>query len=465
MPNYPSSLHLIDTDATPPATLAANAQALSQEMAWFSRILDRRIKLYFEQGEELAEVRELPPPEVSQDASFYARLINDENFGSAERLVMILALIPHLRPQMLDIFFTSNENFNRGFSEFGGVQGKYHSGFIPTGETAAFLLAGDNLESRLQLMSLFSSEHPLFAKGILILGEGEAQEPLLSRPLTISDYYLHRLTTGEQQNPGYSSQFPATRISTPLEWKDLVLTPETLAEIRRVKTWLTDADEIIDRWQLQRHLKPGYRCLFFGPPGTGKTLTATLLGKSSGIPVYRIDLSAIVSKYIGETEKNLASLFDQAENRRWILFFDEADALFGARSEGSTANDRHANQQVAYLLQRIEDYSGMVILATNLKDNLDEAFARRFQSMIHFPMPEAEQRLLLWQGLVGAHLPTGEADQLWPLAEEYALTAGAMLNVVRDAAINAYQQQIPNITCAMLKAGIQKERRKEGKTL
>ncbi len=117
----------------------------------------------------------------------------------------------------------------------------------------------------------------------------------------------------------------------------------------------------------------------------GKSLTASLLGKSANMDVYRIDLSKVVSKYIGETEKNLSNIFDMAENKDWILFFDEADALFGKRTSASDSKDRYANQEVADLLQRIEDFPGIVILATNLKSNLDEAFARRFQSMIYFP--------------------------------------------------------------------------------
>ena len=112
---------------------------------------------------------------------------------------------------------------------------------------------------------------------------------------------------------------------------------------------------------------------------------------------FRIDHYMIVSKYIGETEKNLANVFDQAENRNWILFFDEADALFGKRASTNTSNDRHSNQEIAYLLQRIEDFPGTVVLATNLKSNIDEAFSRRFQSIIYFPMPDQDLREVLWR--------------------------------------------------------------------
>src|SRR5690606_1665724 len=149
-------------------------------------------------------------------------------------------------------------------------------------------------------------------------------------------------------------------------------------------------------WGMEKRLNPGFRVLFHGPPGTGKTLTASLLGKYTGKEVYKIDLSMVVSKFIGETEKNLANLFDKAENKDWILFFDEADALFGKRTNVRDAHDKYANQEVSFLLQRTETYAGLVILATNFKNNIDDAFARRFQSHIYFPSPAFGERLKIW---------------------------------------------------------------------
>src|SRR5204863_2251929 len=134
-----------------------------------------------------------------------------------------------------------------------------------------------------------------------------------------------------------------------------------------------------------------------GPPGTGKTLTAGLLGKEFNKDVYRVDLSQIVSKYIGETEKNLSKIFDRAEHKDWILFFDEADALFGKRTNVQSSHDKYANQEVSYLLQRVEDYAGLLILSSNFKNNLDDAFIRRFHEVVHFPLPDARQRLILWE--------------------------------------------------------------------
>lgn len=148
-----------------------------------------------------------------------------------------------------------------------------------------------------------------------------------------------------------------------------------MAEIKEIETWLKYNDRLLEIWNLKGKIKPGYRVLFHGPPGTGKTLTACLLGKYTNRNVYRIDLSVVVSKYIGETEKNLSRLFDKADKKEWILFFDEADALFGKRTNVSDSHDKYANQEVSYLLQRIESHEGLIILASNMKSNLDTSLS------------------------------------------------------------------------------------------
>ncbi len=182
-----------------------------------------------------------------------------------------------------------------------------------------------------------------------------------------------------------------------MRWEDLVLHQSTTAQVDDIRKWLEHGRTLESDPVLAKKIKKGYRVLFYGPPGTGKTLTASLLGSQFNKDVYRIDLSQVVSKYIGETEKNMEKVFPQAENKDWILFFDEADALFGKRSNVSSAHDKYANQEVSYLLQRVEDYAGLIILASNFKNNIDQAFIRRFNGIVHFPMPDAEERLSIWQ--------------------------------------------------------------------
>jgi SpoVK/Ycf46/Vps4 family AAA+-type ATPase len=282
--------------------------------------------------------------------------------------------------------------------------------------------------------------------------------------LRISTEYLNKVTTGLYHKPDYNMNFPAKLITTKLTWEDLILPTEVMMEIENIVTWVKHSNTIMKDWGLEKVIKPGYRSLFYGPPGTGKTLTASLIGSSVDADVYRIDLSMVVSKYIGETEKNLANVFDQAESKNWILFFDEADALFGKRTQANSSNDRYANQEISYLLQRIEDFPGVVILASNIKANIDEAFSRRFQSIVYFPMPDSENRLLLWERILGATKNIDLEISLKGIAEKYELSGGSITNVVRYGAISTLQANRAKIIEDDLIEGITKELRKEGKT-
>ncbi|WP_198164770.1 ATP-binding protein [Roseateles depolymerans] len=483
-----------------------HARALAMELTWLEQVVQRRLAQYFgaaaaaggdeamaqfpsadlmaETANSTQTAQTVQPAQTARSSrsaqsavstslgppalpagSALAALHDSLGLDADERLLLALALAPHLRPALLDLLFVRNRNLDRGFSEFGGWRGRSHGGFLPTAETAAFLLAGDDLARRVRLRQALDEEAPLRREGLLRLDHDGPGEPWFAGALQLSGETLERLTTGVSRKPDFSAGFPARLITTALTWDDLVLDADALAEVRTLTTWARHGRQLMRDWQLARAVKPGYRSLFFGPPGTGKTLTATLIGQAVQADVYRIDLSMVVSKYIGETEKNLAQVFDQAQHRDWILFFDEADALFGKRTATSSSNDRHANQEVAYLLQRVEDFPGTVILATNLKGNIDEAFARRFQSVVHFPMPDAEQRLRLWEGLLR---PTGRLDasvNLQELAERHELAGGAITNVARFAALNAMQSARERINQADLRLGIAKELRKEGRVV
>ena len=443
----------------------SNAATLERETDWFSRVLESAIKLYFEQGGDHEDIREIRPPDLAGDKSEYAMLVNQHAMDFNERIVMILAMVPHIRPQLLDLLFIRNKRIDRGYAEFGGWQGKHHGGFLPTGETVAFILAGQDMTRRFEVIRLFESDHFFAGSTILKIERQSEDEPFLSGALNLSTDTLSRCTSGVRHKPDYSITFPAKLITTRLSWDDLVLAPQVLAEIDVIKTWMQHSNTIMQDWGLEKSIKPGYRSLFYGPPGTGKTLTATLIGAELGVDVYRIDLSMVVSKYIGETEKNLASVFDQAQHKNWILFFDEADALFGKRTQTTSSNDRHANQEISYLLQRVEDYPGIVILATNLKANIDEAFARRFQSLVYFPLPNVSQRQRLWENTLNGRSGLADGIDLENLASKYELSGGAIANVVRYGAISALQMNRTSISRDDLVKGVTKELRKEGKTV
>jgi hypothetical protein len=356
-----------------------------------------------------------------------------------EEFICLLALVPYLNPGFFDRVISGIFPNGAELPEIGGVKGSSHRGFIPTAETALFLLAGNNLPRRLEVMHCFEHESALSKYHILQLEAVNHGEPYLAGKLIPTQETLEKVLFGNIHLSKPGLDFPAKYITTQLEWENLIINVSTRSEIDTIKNWLAHNETMSREWNLQDKFKVGYKALFFGPPGTGKTFTATLLGKHFSKDVYRIDLSQVVSKYIGETEKNLEKIFQKAENKNWILFFDEADALFGKRTSVSSAHDRYANQETSYLLQRIEDFSGLVILASNNKTNIDSAFLRRFNAIVHFPMPDPAERLHLWK----IYLPSNHtlsADDLKEIAARYEVTGATILNAVHHSAINAFEK-------------------------
>lgn len=236
----------------------------------------------------------------------------------------------------------------------------------------------------------------------------------------------------------------ARKVAPHYRWDDIVLPPDTIEQLREMCGMVEHRHLVYETWGFDRKLAlgKGVMALFAGQSGTGKTMAADVIAGALGLDLYKIDLSGVVSKYIGETEKNLGSIFSEAENSNAILFFDEADALFGKRSEVKDAHDRYANIETAYLLQRMEEYSGAVILATNLKMNLDEAFSRRLHFVIDFPMPEEDDRRRIWISTMPADLPrTPDIDFVF-LARQFKISGGNIRNIVLAGAFIAASEGV-----------------------
>lgn len=443
----------------------ASLTVLNREMDWLRSVISQCVATYFLQEGHENQWIDIPPPDLSLIKCPYADAVKKWELNIYSRLAIALSIAPHLCPEALDIFFTKNQACDRGFTEFGGIIDKDHNGFLPTGQTLCFLVTINHPELRYEVMELLGKEGILIKEDVLILAEAGSHLPRLSGQLSLNVSWFNYFLTGEQLLTENSASFPAQKISTSMDWEDIVLDSLVIEQVNEITAWLQHSHTLMNDWGLARKLKPGYRALFYGPPGTGKTLTATLIGKKSGREVYKIDLSMIVSKYIGETEKNLSRIFDVAQHKEWILFFDEADALFGKRTTADSSNDRHANQQTAYLLQRIEDFPGMVILATNLKANMDEAFARRFQSIVHFTMPSADERYQLWKKAFSGVCTLDKQINLNTIAEEYQLAGGAIINVLRFCALSAIRRNDTIVTQQELLTGIKREFKKENRTL
>lgn len=393
----------------------------------------------------------------------------DAPWTDQARIAWLLALLPHIAPDLLDKLLREQLSEAGDFPGLGGVKGTDYRGILPTGETVLFLLGGENPEWRADARKLFAGNHYFAEQKLLELADVPAGEPRFAGKLVPDHDAIEKLLTGQEVKPHFSTRFPAERLITGLDWDDLVLDGRTMSQIKELVAWIDHGQILINKWGMGKRVKPGYRALFYGPPGTGKTLTASLLGKENARDVYRVDLSMVISKYIGETEKNLAALFAKAENKDWILFFDEADALFGKRTGVKDSNDRYGNQDVSYLLQRVETYNGLVILASNFKSNIDEAFMRRFQSVIYFPTPSVTERLRLWNDAwpdkKKSKLTFAKDCSMERLSRDYEVTGATINNVVQKVCLTLLDQGKKEVSWDLMMRVLRQEMGKEGKLI
>ena len=396
---------------------------------------------------------------------FVAEFIIENHLTEMDTLLLALALVPHIKPDFLSSIIAEYLPNGGELPEFGGMKAKNHRGILPTGETAQFLIAGNDLDARIAFYDYLHNHSFLYQKGIIKIHDVPQGEPKLSGALVLEEEFVEKFITGKTLKPQLSSVFPAQLIETQLNWNDLVLNTKTIKEIKEIETWLKFNEILLHEWNMKSKIKPGYRVMFYGAPGTGKTLTASLLGKYTQKDVYRIDLSMIISKYIGDTEKNLSSLFDKAADKDWILFFDEADAIFGKRTNVRDAHDKYANQEVSYLLQRIENHPGLVILASNFKSNIDTAFTRRFQSIIEFEVPSFSERLQLWENNLPKGIKIAEDVNLNELSKKYDITGANIVNIIQYACLKTLEDNNKTIHLNHLIQGIKKEYTKEGKMM
>lgn len=439
--------------------MTASASSIQQALSWLSEYVGGRLE-HLLLGSPASDPR---PLELMQNDRGLGDLVEQLQPTLEEFVIILLALVPHLEPDLIDHVVARLFPEGNDVTALGGIRTTTTRTFLPSGQTAVFILAGRDVEARLNVQRMLSA-HGRLVKSRLVWLEGSAEsEPMLSGRLCIDMELVELLLMGQVAPPRFSQEFPAEHLGTAMDWDDLVLPETTMLQIREIMNWITYNEQVIKDPALSARVKPGYRALFYGPPGTGKTLTATLLGKHTGREVFRIDLSRVVSKYIGETEKNLSRLFDRAEHKDWILFFDEADALFGKRTEVRDSHDKYANQEVSYLLQRIESFDGLVILATNQRMNIDDAFVRRFQSIIHFPMPRAEERLRLWARGLPQSISVAPDVDLNALASQYELSGASIVNIILHCSIQTIAGGTDVFTQESIVSAITREFIKEGR--
>lgn len=231
----------------------------------------------------------------------------------------------------------------------------------------------------------------------------------------------------------------AQRIVPKYGWDDLILPPNIIMQLKHLEHYLAQQETVMHTWGASKIRPRGYgiKALFSGGPGTGKTMCAEVIAGSLGLDLFKVDLSSVISRWVGETEKNLKEIFDAAEGGASVVLFDEGDALFGSRGETKSAQDKFANQEVSFLLQRLEVFEGCAIITTNLQENIDEAFLRRFGAVVEFPLPQAEERVKLWERAIPANAPRAPDLDIQFLGEQFILAGGAIINASINACIVA----------------------------
>jgi hypothetical protein len=424
---------------------------LPLELQYLDRLIRQRVK---EETTPDTPVPQTRMPAYDKWELPLGKFVQDNQLSADEACLLLIGLTHAVHPDLFQEAIEGELKKPGEFPHIGGTNGKNFRGMLPTGDTALFILAGSDWKNRLEVQQLFHADHFFSRKKVLWLEDVPAGEPAMSGKIIVAQEYVELLTQGKASPPHFGISFPAKRITTELDWGHLVVNEQLTAQIDDLLDWRTYHDSLQKKGAVEGRFRKGYRSLFHGPSGTGKTFTACLLGNAMEKEVYRIDLSMVVSKYIGETEKNLELLFTRAEDKDWILFFDEADAIFSKRTNIREAHDRYANQEVSYLLQRIEDYNGLVILASNMRNNIDEAFIRRFNSILHFQMPDVEQRKLIWEKTFlpntkfrlrlpedrsegGSEVDAGEVIERIKI---HPLSGGSILNVVHYASIKGVKR-------------------------
>jgi ATPase family associated with various cellular activities (AAA) len=339
-------------------------------------------------------------------------------------------------PLLVDAPVPSLVERNRIWSS--ALDGALPRGFDSAASTAQFLLAPEQV-----------------ARAARAARQRAAAE---ARPVAAED-----LQAGARAQNAAGLERLARRIEPKVGWEDLVLPPQVIAQLEELAARARHRDQVLDVWGMGKRSSKGrgITALFAGDSGTGKTMSAEVAAGDLGLDLYVIDLSTVIDKYIGETEKNLDRIFVEADRVNGVLLFDEADAIFGKRSDVKDSHDRYANVEVAYLLQRMELFNGLAILTTNLRSNVDEAFTRRLDAVVDFPMPEEEDRRRLWEKNLRAELPKEPDIDLDFLARAFRLSGGNIRNIAVAGAYLAASESRPVAMRDLIRA-TEREYRKLG---
>lgn len=403
-----------------------NSQALDAEMQWLSTVIDYRLTHYFEPGADAP----LPVPPIPVTGSTLAEKPCFYILGLAERIILALALAPHLSPKTLDPLLIRDKNLEREFTLFGGVRGLSSGGFAPTGDTAAFLVGGTSPSQRLALLQFFGPNHHFHKSDILRLERSSATEPALSGRLLISEEWLHLLCTGVSEKPCFSSDFPAKRETTSIDWEDLILSERTQDQLHQLVSWMNHRFEWSRAEPQLKRPNQGLLASMYGPTGVGKTVSALLIGKQAGADVYKIDLKLIGAWDPMKVQQGLDAVFRKASNRNWIFLIENAELL-----SDSTVSAVQASN-FACMRMHLKNFHGLALLESNTPLT---ASVETVDLAIVFDVPELAERIRLWN----VYLPKEKADASFSaeeFAERYPISGAQIANIVFQASLKRLQR-------------------------
>lgn len=417
--------------------IEANVISVSIGIKWLEVLIKERMDSLVNDTKVSAEDSKMSNLPVFSDDTAIKKLLLEYGESEVEVVLLLLAFTSWFRPVNLTSLVALAPDSDMRFIEPGGVYRKTNSRFIPTLQTAVFILAGNDVTLQGYYHTVIST-HNFFREGVLHLRSLNNVDNFPMEQILEPDIgYYHYLINGKVPRMDVTPDFPASLLQTNKTIDDLILKDTTKAQLDIIMNYAKVKERLFSREGVDEKVNQGFLALLYGPPGTGKTFSVAVLSKKLGVEAYRVDLSRIISKYIGETEKNLEKVFTRFEEKNCILMFDEADALFGKRTEVKDAKDRFANQEVAYLLQRMETFPGLVILASNFNQNLDIAFKRRILTSVYFAQPDSKEREILWRNSLPAYFKFEDEELPIHLADNYSLTGANIANVIKLWCIQA----------------------------
>jgi AAA+ superfamily predicted ATPase len=418
--------------------------SLHEEMKWLESLVEMRCKeLFLEDESELKTAYEIPEMPTFDDESPYSNTIKIHQLTAIDRVILALAIASAHYPSILKTFVQIEESSNAFAIEAGGEYNKFNRSFKPTFQTALFLLAGKDLS----LWSHYSAQ--LINGSVLLQNDivyNRSSAEFIHGKIELDTAYLNYFLSGKKPQLDHGSYFPGKLYKSDLTMDDIILENNVREQIKPIGNYIKALENGFFK-NSEHGFKPGFIALFYGAPGTGKTMLAGILANTYGIDMYHVDLSQV---YIGETEKNLEVLFNRLQGKNCMLFFDEADALFGKRSDVKDAHDRYANQEVSYLLQRIEKFDGLTILASNFENNMDDAFKRRIDVSINVIRPAENTRESLWKHYLPKNITFESDDLLKHLAKEYSYTGANIRNIMKNIAMALHDGDETIITYSLL---------------